>query len=71
MSLERQARFYLAESDVLGKRWIVVAKSLADATGKSLTFYRDALSVLEQQAVSGDVDIDFKIAEVEAGVTEL
>ncbi len=61
----------MATSDTLGKRWVVRALDIPDATGKVLSFAREYISTLESVCPEKDLDVDLKFTLVQGSVVEL
>lgn len=71
MGIERHLfNVFVGESVALGKRWVVRARNIEDATGKVVEFCKEELAELDSRT-EGDVNIDLKFRELEGDVVEL
>lgn len=73
MGLERMLikGVYLCESIGLGKRWVVQANNVEEATGFVLTFCKEHLSRLDSIHPDRDVDVDLRFRLLDENVLEL
>lgn len=72
MGIERHLyNTYLCTSNKLGKKWVVRAPSVEDATGKVLSFCRKELQILESLSPNSDIDVDLSFLDLEEDVVEI
>lgn len=73
VGLERMSNksMYMCESKNLGKRWVVQAKNVEEATGVVLTACKKYLQCIESMNPTEDIDVDLRFTLVEDSVLEL
>lgn len=62
---------FIGHSELLGRRWVVRARDIEDATGKVVSHCRGDLERLEQLSKDGNVAFDLRFVEASRDVVEL
>lgn len=62
---------YIGHSKALGKKWLVQAKTIEDATGKVISTCKSLLTSLEENNNGKDVEIDLNFNKITDTVVEL